>query len=335
MEWMHVKHSAAWDRFVTERHLPWQYTSTWLQYLCTRYGADNDSVVLTDSGTVVGIVPMLKVGREYALPGGVPLPAPVCRSTDERYMMGIIDGVAEKNGALRMVIDADATGFLPLPRFTRVIDLENAHVRDLSKGNYAAYTRHESEFSLREIKGPHWGTLKGRTFDEFREAYDNAANRKTHTPTEWGYLSDMFEDGWIRLFFLDDMMGAVPDGVPEMVAGAALFVDPGKRSAYYGMGFVAPRCKPRQAGVVLQVEIIAQLQYEGYKVYEMGEQPVTAFDGEPSAKDADIARFKRGFGGKTVRKPMSERFFDPDEMNRVYQQRVRNCAAVMGGKHEY
>ena len=98
-----------------------------------------------------------------------------------------------------------------------------------------------------------------------------------------------------------------------------------KNSAYYLNGVNENNFTFCPISHGIHWEIIKYLKGNGYRDYELGVQQFgPLFYDYPSAKDINISRFKRGFGGVTIPRFAAEKVYTKDYARSLYLKRIEN-----------
>ena len=98
--------------------------------------------------------------------------------------------------------------------------------------------------------------------------------------------------------------------------------------AYYFMSATYPQYKRYNVSHYLQSIAFEILKEKGVKKYELGHQPQNSLVHQPTEKEFNISKFKRNFGGQIIVDSKSEYFFNKEEFEQVYTERIENyCKA--------
>ncbi len=246
-----------------------------------------------------------------------------------------VDGIAREEGALRarfawspLAPSAQQQHLLPLlargavdtSLATQVIDLGpslNALERGMRKGHRADVKRAGSLFTVEVLHGPQ---VAHERLAAYQAMHARAAGRVTRAQATFDMMFD-----WVRQG-LAALVEASQDGQP--VGFALLFLH--GAGAYYGSGCTDPDAGDLPVGHALQWGAITWLREHGYARYEIGWQQYGPLPHDvPSAKEVNIARFKRGFGGQPLPLHRAERYYDAAFYRQVAAERTEAYAASL------
>lgn len=273
----------AWDEFVSAHADGWfWHTSGWIDYqVLAKSGRDASAAIVTDAGSIVGVVPLVVVGDAATMDGS---PEPL-----------YADDVTARLSVLPLWRHAVASGVLawetrsrPLPACahhreaseTRVLDVsrpESELWRGVRKSYHSLINKANREHVVEVHSATTWLPI-ARTLSRL---HATAAGRQTRPYATWELMERWARAGRALV------VTATPPTVEADVA-AFIYVYAWKDWAYYGTGVSFAK----NVTHALQWAAIAALGARGVRNYELGYLPA-----EPSEKDRGIQTFKAGFGG--------------------------------------
>jgi hypothetical protein len=275
-----------------------------------------------------GYGPALAIGAAGAASDGL-------RQRVEEAGWRAVDGIAWEEGALRArfawsplapgggqlrLLPLLAWGAVDTSLATQVIDLSlPLHVleRGMRKGHRADVKRAGGLFTLQVLHGPQVATER---LAAYQAMHARAAGRVTRAQSTFDMMFD-----WVRRGFAA-LVEASRDGEP--VGFMLLFLH--GAGAYYGSGCTDPGAIHLPVGHALQWAAITWLKEHGYARYETGWQQYGPLPHDiPSAKEVNIARFKRGFGGDPWPLYRAERYYDAAFYRQVAAGRAEAYAAAL------
>jgi hypothetical protein len=212
-------------------------------------------------------------------------------------------------------------GFLDLPVSTQVIDLrleEEALWTDVRKGH-----RYDIRRAEKVCETVFWdqSTITPDVFARYQQLHCKDAGRVTRSQRSFDIMF-----GWIQAGHAV-LAEAIRGGSSVAFALITLFSD----GAFYGSGCKDPETLDLNASHMLQWETMLWLKGAGCKYYDMGLQYLgPQWSHVPSDKEANISKYKRGFGGVTIPVHTGEFFYEPLRLERVLQKRFEQLAAAYG-----
>ena len=270
-----------WDTFC-DFNATWRHLSDFMMYAQIRDGSKDRSAVLKQGNKIIGIIPILVNGQEMTMLGGS-LPGPVVPLHYWPDVLNYLEEIAPEYGVKRAQFRIDLPGLLPLPSFTRKVTQKEL---EPTKGNKALLTKCTQKYTMEECE---WQT--------FRENYERIVGRETHKRTEWLCLAGLNDRGNLQVYCIRK---------ESRIVGVIGFMEDDNELAYAFSAF-EPEAKQDGANVMALWE---GMRMSDATTCDLGHQPCFSTIEHPTEKDLNIAKFKRGFGGTTVREPMSEIFFD-------------------------
>ncbi len=187
--------------------------------------------------------------------------------------------------------------------------------RRMSKGHRSAITR-----GLRSMSVTTTEPGDSATFSAYRRMHLLAAGRSTRPARTWDLMEDWLSNG------SGILLGA---RLANEWVGFSYVLISGK-GAYYASAANHPDVEGEPIGHVLQWAAIEELARRGVVSYELGHQHFgTTSSATPSPKDIAIARFKRGFGGRTAPVVEHERFWDAPTARSVLARRAADYADTL------
>lgn len=330
--------SEAWDGFCDSSGSAWfWHRRAWIDYTLA-YGSDrfrsDHSFMVEEGGRLVAAA---SVFLEERVHGGQPYLAlgfgggswwaPAVAAgldTDARaeildLVLGRIEELAGELGAAyssvkagplshpwgdltrELVVATTKRGWSDRSTLTRVVDLTRSPSElrgEMSKGHRAAITRAERLFTVEIVDHDN---LDPELFESYRQMHRLAAGRETRPKRTFDFMFEWISQGSALLLV------ALDGGAP--VGFAYVIVYRGR--AYYASAANDPQRSRQPIGHALQAAALCRLPKMKVQIYELGEQllgPLPYL--VPSPKEVNIARFKRGFGGRTVPQLERERWWD-------------------------
>ena len=283
----------AWNEFCRQRTFFW-HTTHWLSYLQhSKFGVEftDHSFFIENNGKIAAIVPLVQEGDQLFSPG----------FEDRKEILQEVKRIAGENGIKRIRVNSDIKKCLDISGYTCVLDLGNIRP---TKGHKSAIKKGEKYLAYRETAD----------IDRFKDDYFRIAEKVTRPDKTFELLGQWLKQGYGTL------LEAQFDG---KTAGYTYILH-WKYYAYYFMSCVEPEVRQNDVSHYLQAKAFEILRQKGVKQYELGEQAYNSLYCQPSEKERNISKFKRGFGGEIIRAPVSEYFFDGAYMRQVYEERLKN-----------
>ena len=338
---------ARWDAVAADSDEAWFWQTTrWIDWICARAGDDliaNRSFFIAQGPEIVAIAPLVvergPEGPRFAFTAG-PLAAPAIRRAvgpagrreiREFYARTLAER-ARKDDVTYACIRVPAlsagcvaspapyvnpflrVGFFDLPYLTQIIDLqpdEAALWSAIRKGHKA-----DIKTARRRFDAAVWyrDDLPAGRFGDYQALHARDAGRVTRSQKTFDMMEAWVRDGHAALVEVSDA------GRPVAFALLILYQDGGM----YASACKDPDIGNLPASHLVQWTAITWLKAHGYRWYDVGLQQFGPQWFEvPSEKELTIARFKRGFGGRTLPLPTAEVFFAAEAMERVFARRIR------------
>ncbi len=342
---------AEWDRFCLASPDAWfWHTSGWRDYTVA-YRPDlasrSRSFVVTDGGEVVAAVPLMVErhgtatrlsfgGGDCWAPALVDGLTPAGRADALRIALAHVDRVASDDGAVRasfrlsplsagggscapFLAETTRAGYADVGAAATVLDLSlplDAILRGMRKGHRSDIARAARAFTVDITDAT---TDPASPFEEYRLLHAKAAGRVTRPARTFELMRDWIVHG------TGVLLTARLDGVAVSCAYLNVFRD----GAYYSSAATDPFIR-EPAGHLLQWAAVEWLQRRGIRRYELGLQQFGPLPYDvPSAKELNIARFKRGFGGNLVPVPVREKWYDGEAYRALAVERVASYVAAL------
>ncbi len=286
-------HEQTWNYFCFENTWFW-HTTHWLDYLKnSKFGVEfiDHSFFCEQNGEIVDVVPLIQEGDQFASPG----------FADKKEILAEVRRIALENGIKRIQVNSDIKSYLNISGYTCILDLHNVMP---TKGHRSAIKKAERYLTYRE----------SIDIDRFKADYFRVAGKATR-PDYTFYLLG----GWLSIGF-----GTLLEALYDRETVGYTYLLHWKDRAYYFMSCVFPEFKQYNVSHYLQAQAFKILRQKGIRWYELGGQIYNSLICQPSEKERNISKFKRGFGGEIVVKPVSEYFFDSSYMVRTYAGRLKN-----------
>jgi len=335
-----------WDQLCGSAIGAWfWHTTSWRDYTLA-YSPALESRTLAfavvDAGRPVALVPLMvenipeNGGRRMSFGGDACWSPALVDGTDPsrravamRNALDHIDALAKeeeaKSVALRLsplAIGADdhlslflatttRAGYLDVSLCSQVIDLDvgPALLRSaMTKGHRADVTRGRRTL----VATVSTGDEAVADFSGYRAMHALAAGRVTRPPTTFELMETWLVNGRAAL------VKATKDGCPVGYAYLVLYRD----AAYYGSAANHPDHERDPIGHVMHAASMEWLQERGIRRYELGMQQFGPLPHDlPSERELRIARFKRGFGGRSVPLVIREKWFSPEAYRQAWETR--------------
>jgi hypothetical protein len=346
-----------WDEFCLNcAHAWFRHTSTWTEYTLNmrpECESTNLSFGIVDNGELVAILPLVKEAlhgkpgfTEFGFAGwNVPFPA-LANGLGERHRDKVIKAVFAELEQLAIhhnisysafeihpvhtLLDRASFSCNPLPFLgysstdiaTHIVQLDHdkeALLRNMRKGHRSDITAGLSGGLTAEVFGAE--TFSDAVFDSYRRIHFNAAGRITRSDATWDLMKQWIRDRLAVLTIVQDKAGK-----PLAAAFSLVYKD----IAYYGSACIEPaHINDRGVMHVLIWETMKHLKARGIRWYETGWQHTPTLSQEvPSAKEINIALFKRGFGGMNVPYCRGERFYSAEFMKETFKERLEKLHAT-------
>lgn len=293
MKIVKLDNKQVWNKFCYDHAWFW-HTTHWLTYLQnSKFGAEykNHSFFIEQDGKIIGIVPLIQENGELFSPG----------FDDRKEILQEIKRIATENNIKRIKVNCNIKEYLNISGYTCILDLSNISP---TKGHKSAVKRAEKYLTYGMITD----------IEKFREDYYRIAGKITRPEITFDILAQWINQGFGTL------LEAQFDG---KTAGYTYILH-WKGCAYYFMSCVGPEFREYNISHYLQAKAFDILRQKGVKMYELGEQVYNTLHSQPTEKERNISRFKRGFGGEVVLNPASEYFFDKDYMRQIYADCINN-----------
>lgn len=336
-----------WDAFAHASADAWfWHTSAWMEFakaLAPQRFVNNLSFSILDGADVCAICPALveehEGARSFSYAGGpIPFPAFDNRIATARRAEAIalyvrtLESLAQQYGVsyVSVKVPSVASSYLtgrlpyanPLLRFgyfdlaylTQIVDLrepEEVLWAAIRKGHKADIKR-----AARSCAVNIWdaATITPDVFRAYQALHGKDAGRVTRS-------QDTFDQmlAWVR----QGHAVLVETAFEGRAMAFALIMRFGS-GAYYGSACKDPDLAAIPGSHLGQWEAIRWLKARGMQFYDLGIQQFGPlwFD-VPADKELTIARFKRGFGGRTVPLVTAEYFFSPERLEQTFQQRLK------------
>lgn len=341
----------AWDRAAGEAAGGWfWHTRPYADFLLelgSGRGAYDRSFAIVDESGIVAVCPVYvdeADGARYFGCGGEPVAFPAIApqaspAQRERALAFYIEELArlaaelavayvrlkipalaplEAASALPAINPMSRLGFIDLPLATHVIDLApplEALWSDVRKGH-----RYDIRRADKICETAAWdaSTITPEVFQRYQTTHHRDAGRVTRSQRSFDIMLD-----WIRS---GNAMLLEATHCAEVAAFVLLILYRG--GAYYGSGCKNPDLAQLTASHLLQWKAVEWLKAHGYSHYDLGVQ----FFGPqwwhvPGAKELGIARYKRGFGGRTCSLHLSERFYSAEFAEGALRERAQKLAS--------
>ncbi|PIQ69018.1 MAG: hypothetical protein COV91_00830 [Candidatus Taylorbacteria bacterium CG11_big_fil_rev_8_21_14_0_20_46_11] len=335
-----------WDEFCRQSDDAWfWHTSDGLEYMLNYRPAlepNSLSFMVRENSRIVAVIPLIvekydglaefSFGGDYnfipALANDLP---PKQKEKVLKFIFEKIDTLAKENGICRSkfrfpilnksFIETGNQKSNFLPKFdyldaslsTQVIDL-NKPITELRR---EVRHGHDSDIDKagRVFKSETFNktNINPDNFGEYVKMHRKAAGRITRPKATFDIMYKTIKEGESFL------VAAKRDGV---FVGFAYFLGY-KNNVYYGSGCNDPELENLPVSHFVQWSAIEWMNLMKYRFYEIGwhRYSINLFD-QPTAKEAHISRFVRGFGGVTVPLFRGEKYYDKDYFSKVFAKRL-------------
>lgn len=286
-------HYDAWNEFCFKETFFWS-TSFWIEYLQhSKFGVEftDHSFFVENNGKIAAIVPLIQEGDQLFSPG----------FEDRKEILQEVKRIAGENGIKRIQVNNDIREYLNISGYTCILGLDNIQP---TKGHKSAIKKAEKYLAYRETAD----------IDRFKDDYFRIAGKVTRPDKTFELLGQWLKQGYGTL------LEAQLDG---QTAGYTYILH-WEDYAYYFMSCVETEFKEYNVTHYLLSKAFEVLPHKGVKWLELGEQVYPSIICQPTEKERNISKFKRGFGGKIILAPVSEYFFDGEYMRQVYEERLKN-----------
>lgn len=338
-----------WDMFCADTQSAWfWHTTPWLRYQLLynpKLGSQNFSFTVNQNSKPVAVVPLFVENQEYGKTftfGGGPLPqAAIDIVTDFPQVM---DKINERINLLAYDLKSDYIqiqrsplccpnsgqqtemqpwGYTPIPFQSHVVNIlpEQEMRKYMRKGHLSDVKTGLRQLECYVITGD--SLYLNEAFSRYITTHYLAAGRVTRPETTFALQMEWIKSGLAML------VGAKHGD--RWVGFDYVFLY--QSMAYYGSACIDPDYRHFPIGHVLQWKIFEWLYDHDYVVYDMGlPSPYGPLSYDvPTDKQLGIARFKRGFGGKSTTVWRWEKFFTEAAFRRVQQERNEAYAKAVWG----
>lgn len=281
-----------WNQFCYENNWFW-HTTFWIEYLLNSKFIDfkDHSFFIAQDNKIVSVVPLIQENNELFSTG----------FDDKKEIIQEIKRIALENNIKRIQVNSDIKEYLNISEYTCILDLDNIKP---TKGHKSAIKKGEKYLTCERFTD----------INKFKEDYFRIAGKVTRPDKTFKLLGD-----WISLGF-GTLLVAKCNGD---IAGYTYILH-WKDCAYYFMSCTEEKYHEYNVSHFLQAKVFEVLLSKGVRYYELGSQVYNSLISQPSEKECNISKFKRGFGGNIVVNSVSEYFFDKDYCNEVMNERVKN-----------
>jgi hypothetical protein len=343
-----------WDNFAQESDDAWfWHTTNWMEY-SQEYSAgnflENRSFLITEDSEIRAICPVFieksfdKGTNYYQLSySNEPMPALAIKNNlSQMAIKKILDfylcelnKIASENkvGCISVKITPVAKsylkeklpsfnpflkyGYIDLPHQTQIIDLRNSLEYlwdDIRKGHKSAI-----KSASKVINVNIWDSriITSDKFSQYQLLHQKDAGRVTRSKKTFDLMYNWVKSG--RAVLIEAVFDRKPIGFTLIVVY--------KDGAYYASSCKDPNHNDLFLSHLMQWEIIKYLKNNGLNFYDIGLQYFcNQWFRLSSEKDINISKFKKGFGGNTIRVVVSEYYFDRELMRDRFLERMnKNC----------
>lgn len=349
MEIVEAPGDEAWDRFCEGSPGAWfWHTLAWRDYTLAyrpELASESRAFFVADGDEIVAAVPLM-VEQHNRTPrlsfGGGDCWAPAlaaglspARQSDAmRAALAHVDRIATVERAVRasfrvsplapglegclpFLAGTTRAGYADLSATATVLDLSPTSetlLRRMTKGHRSDITRAGRSMTV-DVDDA--ATVTEERFAEYRMLHEKAAGRVTRPARTFELMREWISRG----------TGLLVTARQEGRAVSCAYLNLYRGGAYYSSAATDPSVR-EPAGHLVQWSAIRWLQAHGFTRYEVGLQHFGPLPYEvPLAKELNIARFKRGFGGDLVPVPVREKWFDSAAFLSVASARAAAYAA--------
>ncbi len=342
-----------WDDFCLDSDDAWfWHTSDWLKYNLnykSELKPESKSFIVLNNNEILAICPLILEKNnnvnEFSY-GSECGPLPVFKNSltaktqkkIEKFVFKHIDDLAKKNSVKRMrfrfsilnksFIETGKQKYNYLMKFNYIDNSINTLVIDLNKserelrnnvrhGHDSAIDQ-SSKILKKEIFSQKNITLK--LFEKYIDLHFKASSRSTRPRTTFDIMFDLIKQG--KAF----LVGAKKDG--EFIGFSYFFLY--KNNVYYGSSCNDPCVENISIAHFIQWKAICYMKSIKCMYYEIGWQNYSnTLSDFPSAKEINIGKFKRGFGGLTFPLFMAEKYYDKNYFLDIYKKRIEKYSDSM------
>ena len=292
---LNLEHYDKWDQFCFDNK--WFFHTTyWMQYVQNskfRVRYKNHSFFTEQDGKIIDVVPLIQENDKLISPG----------FSENKKILQEINKIALENDIKSIHVNSNIKSYLNTSGYTCVLDLDNMKP---SKGHKSAIKKGEKYLKYDIVY----------EIDEFKKDYFEIAGKVTRPEKTFELLEE-----WIKLGF-----GILLKAKFEGKIAGYIYVIYYNNYAYYFMSATFPEFKEYNVSHYLQSIAFNILRKKGIMRYELGEQVYNNLNTQSTEKELNISKFKRSFGGNIILNPRSEYFFDKEEFERIYLERIKNYA---------
>lgn len=282
-----------WNQFCFDNKWFW-HTTYWMEYIQnSRFGVKykNHSFFTEQDGKIIDVVHLIQENDKLISPG----------FNDNKKILQKINKIALENDIKNIQVNSDVKSYLNTSGYTCILDLDNIKP---SKGHRSAIKKGEKYLKCEIVYET----------NEFKRDYFEIAGKVTRPEKIFELL-----EGWIKSGF-----GTLLKAKFEEKTAGYIYVIHYNNYAYYFMSATFLEFKEYNVSHYLQSIAFNMLRKKGIIRYELGEQVYNNLDTQPTEKELNISKFKRGFGGQILSNPASEYFFCPEYMEQTYKDRINN-----------
>lgn len=263
-------------------------TAEWLEYLLNSEWMD----IIDHSFFIDGhLVPLIEKKRELYSPG----------FDDDKEILEKINEIATKRYIKRIQVDSEIKSYLNISTYNIILDLNNIKP---TKGHRSAVKKAEQYLTYKI----------SNDIGSFKKDYFKIAGKQTRPNKTFEILGEWIEKG--NGLLLKARFGSATAGY--------VYILHHRYSAYYFMSATFEEYKKYNVNHFLLWKAFQILKIRGIDQIDLGEQVYNSLYYQPTEKEVNISRFKKGFGGKVVLKPKSEYFFNKDCFKKTMEERISN-----------
>jgi len=259
----------------------------WLEYLLN----SKHGMVYSDRSFFLNnkFIPLVQEGEEFYSPG----------FDDDKKILQVIKELAQQYRIKRIQVNSQIKSYLNISGYTCILDLDNIK---LSKGHKSCIKKAEKYLTYEIVNET----------KQFMQDYLRIADKATRPERTFEILQNWIGSGIGTLLKADYQGNTV----------GYIYILHYDGWSYYFMGCTVPEYKDYNVSHFLIWKAISILKNMGIKYLEMGGIVTNSLHHIPSEKEINISKFKKGFGGNIIIKPVSEYYFSRDFFKETMTKRI-------------
>ena len=285
------KYYDKWNEFYYKNKWFWN-TTHWMEYIKnskfeTEY--KNHSFFIEQNKQIIDIVYLIQENDKLISTG----------FNDNKKILEEINRIALENNIKYIQVNSDIKSYLNISGYTCILDLDNISPTKGHKSCIKKSKKYLEYEIMTETK-------------QFMIDYFEIAGKVTRPEKTFELL-----EKWIKLGF-----GILLKAKYENDTAGYIYVLKCNNRAYYFMSATYTQYKQYNICHYLQSIVFEILKQEGIKYYELGDQDYNSLHFQPTEKEKNISKFKRGFGGHIAINHISEYFFSEEFFKETMNNRI-------------